>query len=88
MRRQDVQDSALCVEQAKTGAKVRIEIVGPLAAILERLRGPVASVWLVHDQRGQRMTLSAMRRRFDTLTSIGRYAICVRRPPSASPPWT
>lgn len=68
MRRQDVQDGALGVRQAKTGAKVRIEIVGPLAAVLERLRaGPVASVFLVHDERGQRLTLAALRRRFKAL---------------------
>jgi integrase len=67
MRRQDIQDGALHVEQAKTGTKVRIEVVGPLAAILERLRGPVASVWLVHDRRGQRISLAAMRLRFAKL---------------------
>lgn len=68
MRRQDVQDGHLHVKQAKTGAKVRIAIVGPLAAVLERLRGrPVASVFLVHDERGQRFTLSALRRRFKAL---------------------
>lgn len=68
MRRQDLQDGALCVVQAKTGAKVRITIVGPLTDVLERLRaGPIASVYLVHDKRGQRITLAAMRRRFDRL---------------------
>ena len=67
MCRQDLQDGALCVEQRKTGAKVRIDVVGPLEAVLARLRGPVASVYLVHDQRGQRLTLSAIRKRFDAL---------------------
>ena len=33
MRRQDLQDGTLCAEQLKTGAKVRIDIVGPLEAV-------------------------------------------------------
>lgn len=65
MRRADVQDGALWVQQGKTGAKVRIALVGPLQALLGRL--PVASLWLVHDARGQRITLAAMRKRFDRL---------------------
>ena len=69
MRRQDVQDGHLRVAQHKTGAKVRIAVVGTLATVLARLaEGPVASVWLVHDRRGQRFTLSAMQRRFSKLS--------------------
>lgn len=68
MRRADVQDGALCVAQAKTGAKVRIAVVGPLQDVLARLTsGPVASVFLVCDRRGQPLTLAAMRKRFDAL---------------------
>jgi hypothetical protein len=33
MRRTDIQDGSLWVTQAKTGAKVRIAIVGPLADV-------------------------------------------------------
>lgn len=65
MRRADVRDGTLCVDQGKTGAKVRIAVVGPLEAVLERLTGyPVASLYLVRDERGQRLTLSALRKRF------------------------
>lgn len=68
MRRQDVQDGELCVRQAKTGAKVRIALVGPLAAIVAGLTGgAVASVFLIHDRRGQPFTLAALRKRFDRL---------------------
>lgn len=68
MRRQDVQDGALCLQQGKTGAKVRITIEGPLAAVIERLTaGAVASMFLVRDARGQALTLGAMRKRFDKL---------------------
>lgn len=67
-RRQDVQDGALCVRQAKTGHKVRIALVGPLAALFERLTsGAVASVFLIHDRSGQPLTLAAMRKRFVAL---------------------
>jgi integrase len=65
MMRADVRDGALWVAQGKTGAKVRIAVVGPLAAVVERLTGyPVGSVYLVRDERGQRLTLSALRKRF------------------------
>lgn len=68
MRRQDVQDGALGVRQGKTGAKVRITIVGPLEAVLTRLTsGAVGSMFLVRDKRGQPLTLSALRKRFDKL---------------------
>lgn len=67
-RRQDLQDGALCVRQAKTGVKVRIAIVGPLQAVLARLTaGTVGNVHLVRDRAGERMTLQAVRRRFKTL---------------------
>lgn len=68
MRRQDLQDGALCVQQGKTGAKVRITIAGPLEAVLARLTaGTVGSLFLVRDERGQPLTLSALRKRFDQL---------------------
>lgn len=65
MRRQDIQDGTLWVRQGKTGAKVRIVVVGPLQALLARLTGqPVASVYLIRDERGQPFTLAALRKRF------------------------
>jgi integrase len=68
MTRADLQDGALCVRQAKTGAKVRIAIVGPLAELLKRLTArEIASRYLVRDERGQPFTLSALRRRFKKL---------------------
>lgn len=68
MRRADIQDGALCVRQDKTGARVRIDVVGRLKALLARLTsGAVASVYLVHDRRGQPFTLAALRKRFDRL---------------------
>ncbi len=65
MRRSDLQDGFLAVSQGKTGAKVRIEVVGSLQSLLGRLAtGSVSSMYLVHDDRGQRYTLGAMYQRF------------------------
>ncbi len=69
MRRADVRDGALWVSQAKTGARVRIAVVGPLEALLERLRGidGVASFYLIHNHRGQPLSLPAMQKRWDVV---------------------
>lgn len=75
MMRSDVRDGALWVSQRKTGAKVRIAVSGPLEALLERLRGlptRVASLYLIHNHRGQPITLAAMQKRWDLVrTRIG-----------------
>lgn len=70
MMRSDVRDGALWVSQRKTGAKVRIVVAGPLEALLERLRAlpaTVASLYLVHNHRGQPLTLAAMQKRWDAV---------------------
>lgn len=70
MMRSDVRDGALWVSQAKTGAKVRIAIVGPLAGLLDSLRGlptRITSLYLIHNHRGQPLTLAAMQKRWDTV---------------------
>lgn len=67
MTRANVQDGALWLRQAKTGAKVRVLVVGPLAAVLERVlaqRFPVQALYLVLDEGGQGMRLDAIRKRF------------------------
>ena len=79
MRRQDVQDGYLRVAQHKTGTKVRIAVVGTLAAVLARLaEGPLASVWLVHDQRGTAIYVE--RNAASVLEAVARMADS--RPPS------
>lgn len=60
-----VLDGCLWVTQAKTGAKVRIEIEGELAAVLERIRArprKVRSVYLVADEHGQRITVDRLQK--------------------------
>lgn len=67
LRLSDVQDGALRLARTKTGAKVAIAIEGPLQAILDGLRArPTPSLHLVADERGQPLTLAAIRRRFWT----------------------
>jgi len=66
MTRADVQDGALLVQQAKTGAKVRIAVTGALQALLDRPQA-VSSLYLVHDDRGQPLTLRAMQKRWETV---------------------
>lgn len=68
IRWQDVRDGALWVQQGKTGAKVRIRLTDTLQGLLVSLRGhPVASLYVIRDGRGQRLTLAALRKRFDRL---------------------
>lgn len=65
LRLSDVQDGALRLARTKTGAKVAVAVEGPLQALLEGLRArPVPSMYLVADERGQPMNLTAMRKRF------------------------
>lgn len=69
VRRGDVRDGLLWVTQGKTQAKVRIAVVGPLEPLLARLMATdgVASMYLVRDERGQPLTLGALRNRFKKL---------------------
>lgn len=73
MTRADVQDGALRVRQAKTGRQVRIIVEGALAALVERLtKDTVGSIRLVRDEKGQPLTLTAMRKRWSAVrTTIG-----------------
>ena len=65
----DARDGALHVRQGKTGVKVRIEIVGELAAVLERIRTRkrgyvVHSTRLVVNENGRPIGVNAMSRRW------------------------
>ena len=67
----DCRDGALHIRQAKTGAKVRIEVVGDLAALLERIRArkaaieaKVYSTRLIVNEYGRSIGVNAMSRRW------------------------
>jgi integrase len=58
-------DGCIWVTQAKTGAKVRIEIETTLKTVLERIRArprKVASLFIVADDNGQRITVDRLQK--------------------------
>lgn len=58
-------DGCLWVTQAKTGAKVRIEVEHDLKAVLERIRArarKVKSLYIVADDQGQRITVDRLQK--------------------------
>lgn len=81
LKRSDIRDGALWVVQNKTGARLGIEIVGELAALLARISdraGQVPSTYLVHDQNGQPLSQSALRSRFDKARELARVTFQFR----------
>ncbi|WP_288076458.1 tyrosine-type recombinase/integrase [Pseudomonas sp.] len=66
----DIRDGALWVRQGKTGTPVRVEIVGQLAQVIERIKARKAatpgirSLALVVNEKGQALTASALDGRF------------------------
>lgn len=71
MRETDIRDGCLYVQQAKTDARLAVEIGGQFAALLERIRARkaalpgVRSLSLLTDESGQPMTKAKLRRRFE-----------------------
>lgn len=67
----DIRNGMIELEQAKTGAKLRIEVVGELAALIDRIKARKASITgvrslsLICNERGEAMGKSAMRYRFE-----------------------
>jgi len=67
----DIRDGCILLEQEKTGAKLRVEIVGALAALIDRIwarkssiKG-VRSLSLICNEAGQPIGKSALRYRFE-----------------------
>jgi integrase len=70
MDERDVRDEQIWVVQGKTGAKRRIEVIGELKALIERIMArkagfKVRSTKLIICEDGQAMTYSMFRKRFD-----------------------
>lgn len=70
MDERDIRDGKLAVRQGKTGAKRRIEIIGELKVVIDRILArksghKVRSTRLVVMDSGQPMTPSMLRKRFD-----------------------
>ncbi|NUU35171.1 tyrosine recombinase XerC [Pseudomonas sp. C2B4] len=70
MDERDIKDGKLSVQQGKTGAKRRIEIIGELKIVIDRIMArkaghKIRSTRLVVIDSGQPMTTSMLRKRFD-----------------------
>lgn len=68
LRRADVRDGALWIVQNKTGARLGIEVVGELAALLDCINARpkrAFSPFLIQDEDGQPLSQFALRSRFD-----------------------
>jgi integrase len=70
MDERDIRDGQLAVQQGKTSVKRRIEIVGELKSVIERIMArkagyKIRSTRLVVMENGQPMTTSMLRKRFD-----------------------
>ncbi|MDH0702126.1 tyrosine-type recombinase/integrase [Pseudomonas toyotomiensis] len=75
MDERDIKDGKLAVRQNKTGAKRRIEIIGELETLLERIKArkaghKVRSTRLIVDESGKVMTASMLRGRFDRARAL------------------
>lgn len=71
LRRADVHDGAIWLEQNKTGQRLRIAVQGKLAELLDRIRdrrmadGKVQSMTLVCNERGEALNILTLRGRFN-----------------------
>jgi len=66
LRRSDVRDGFLHVEQNKPRAKLRIALEGELATVVGALTAPPArSLFLVHGSKGWSITAASLRTRFE-----------------------
>lgn len=77
MDERDIKDGHLAVRQAKTGAKRRIEVIGELATLIERIKArkashKVRSTRLIVAEDGKPMTASMLCGRFDKAKELAK----------------
>lgn len=68
LKRTDIRDGALWIVQNKTGVRLAIEITGELADAIDRINSrprKAVSAFLIQDEKGQPLSSSALRSRFD-----------------------
>jgi integrase len=62
MTRADVRDGSVNVKQNKTGAKLRVEVIGQFASVMDRIAArKVAGLTLITNKHGQPLTKSTLR---------------------------
>ena len=75
LKRTDIRDGALWIVQNKTGARLGIEVTGELAIIITKINDRprrTISAYLIQDENGQRLTLCALRSRFDKARTLAK----------------
>lgn len=73
MRRSDIREGAVWVRQQKTQHPLRVTLSGPLKATVDViLARPVASMFLIADEAGQRVTYRPLYNRFVAARTIAR----------------
>ena len=75
----DIKEGDICLTQGKTGKKLRLKLVGQLAALIGRImerKRPhsIRSLALVCNEKGQALTKFALRSRFDKARDLAREA--------------
>jgi integrase len=66
LSRADLRDGAMTVVQNKTGARLRVEVIGEFAAVMARIDArKVSGLTLICDDDGRRMTKAMLRGAFD-----------------------
>ena len=75
----DVRDSQIWIIQGKTNAKRRIEVIGELKTLIERIMArkavyKVRSTRLIVSEKGQPMTYSMLRKRFDDARELAKVS--------------
>jgi integrase len=80
-KRSDIRDDALWIVQNKTGARLGIEVIGELAAVIDRITQrdtKAISDYLMQNENGQPVTQCALRSRFDKARTLAKVAFQFR----------
>ena len=81
LRCTDIRDGALWIVQNKTGARLGIEVVGELAAVIARISSRprrAISAYLIQDENGQPISQLALRARFDRARELAQVSFQFR----------
>ena len=81
IKKSDIRDGALWIVQNKTGARLGIEITGELAALIDRINARPSraiSPYLLQDDKGQPLSLYALRSRFDKARALAKVSFQFR----------
>ncbi len=81
IKKSDIRDGALWIVQNKTGARLGIEITGELAAVIDRINArpcQAISPYLLQDDKGQPLSLYALRSRFDKARELAKVTFQFR----------